>query len=99
MIRTKEELLKIVADHFGDSPTEEELSIIEDISDTVADMSAAKETDWESKYAELDAAWKKRYMDRFRNGEAAEKIKVEFEVETEPEKEAPTKFEELFEEG
>lgn len=68
-VRTKEELLEAVR---GIEGIDEDASItlIEDISDT---MSSFNDTEnWKQKYEENDAAWKKKYKDRFFSASADE---------------------------
>lgn len=52
---------------FGEPVSEEDVSLLEDITDSYNDLeaSARDTTDWRSRYEELDASWRKRYTDRF----------------------------------
>lgn len=86
---SKEELIEKVTAMAGESPSDEYISLIEDISDSFVDES----DDWKSKYEENDANWRKRYIERFSNKE----IKEEKEDEDEDEV-VKTTFEDLFEE-
>lgn len=67
----------------------EDLTILEDISDTYNDLSAKANTDWEAKYNEAREAYRARFIE----GEPDE-------PETDPEGPEPTNltFESLFEE-
>lgn len=69
-IRTREELLTQIRDIIGDSTEDNALSILEDVTDTYADLEtrAADQTDWKSKYDQLDQEWRQRYRDRFTSG-------------------------------
>lgn len=48
-----------IRERLGEDDSEEALSYLEDITDTWED--------WEEKYNNLDAEWRKRYRDRFFN--------------------------------
>lgn len=86
----KEELIEKVTRMAGESPSDDFISLIEDISDSFIEES----DDWKSKYEENDANWRKRYIERFSNKE-----EVEEEKEDEDEDEVIKKtYEDLFEE-
>ena len=71
-IKTKEEILEQVRSLLNESTSDEALSLIEDIDDTVSDFEnrTKENTDWKEKYEENDATWRKRYHDRFFNHSA-----------------------------
>ena len=65
-VLSREDLMKRLNEALGDDA---DVSILEDVADTydaVADHSDAEE--WERKYNENEAAWRKRYRDRFESG-------------------------------
>ena len=65
-VLSREDLMKRLNEALGDDA---DVSILEDVADTydaVADHSDADE--WERKYNENEAAWRKRYRDRFESG-------------------------------
>ena len=84
---SKEELIEKVTTMAGESPSDEYISLIEDISDSFVDES----DDWKSKYEENDANWRKRYIERFSN-------KEEIKEEKEDEDDVKNSYEDLFEE-
>lgn len=92
-ILSKEELQLRLQERYGQSTDDNDLSFIEDITDTydsLANDNTAKElTDLKQKYADLQ----QKYRDRFFNNGA--------EVDDEPEKEKPKvlRFEDLFKEN
>ena len=92
MVRTKDELLASIKDRFKDDTSDETISFIEDVSDTINDLEtkASDETDWKSKYEENDKQWREKYRDRFFNTEGDD-IKP---LDEEPPK--PMNFEDLF---
>ena len=91
MKRTAEELLEQAKNILGENTTDEALSFLEDISDTVT----PPDVDWEQRYKENDAEWRQKYRDRFFSDVKPEVEEYELE-ETLPQ--MKTKFEELFEE-
>lgn len=102
MVRSKDELMELVRTRIGDDTSEEAISFIEDIEDTLTDLMGRDSTDWETKFRENDEAWRKRYKERFfmtpDNNNTTPKDVVEDNAE-DLEKEGKTKsFEELFKE-
>lgn len=68
-IKTLEEIMESVRGRVGDSTDDETLSFIEDIKDTITDLSTKANNNegamWKQRYEENDATWRKRYSDRF----------------------------------
>lgn len=66
----KEDFFKRIREQIGDDTSDESIAFIEDVTDTynALEQSSKDETDWKSKYEELDESWKKRYRDRFFDG-------------------------------
>ena len=68
-VRTKDELLEIIKGRIGDDSSDETISFLEDITDTLSDYEekAAKsdEEDWKTKYEENDKMWREKYRERF----------------------------------
>lgn len=65
-VLSREDLMKRLNESLGEDA---DVSIMEDVADTydaIADHSDADE--WERRYNENDAAWRKRYRDRFECG-------------------------------
>lgn len=96
-VRTREELITTVTSMFGENPSDEQISLLEDITDTVEDYEdrLSDTTDWKTKYEENDKEWRKRYTDRFNNTEP----KPEPTPDPDPEPEVITTYEELFKEN
>lgn len=70
-IKTVEELMNSVRNQLGGDTSDSALTLIEDISDTMADLTNRANSDpenWEQKYKDNDAEWRKRYHDRFFSG-------------------------------
>lgn len=89
-VSTKEDLIARISESFGENLSDDNISLLEDVADTI-DSFSDKE-DWKTKYEENDASWRKRYKERFEG-------KVDDIHDDDPEIEhydAPTKFEDLF---
>lgn len=65
---SKEDLLKKISERIGDDNSDEALSLLEDVSDTIKDFEERDSEDWKAKYEENDAKWRKKYRERFENG-------------------------------
>lgn len=87
--RSKEELLKSLSELLGDGATSDAaIALTEDIADTVD----AGGVDWEARYNQLDAEWRKKYHDRFFSASEPEE-EDPYTPDPEPEK---VTFESLF---
>lgn len=74
MILSKDELLKKVAERIGEDTSDEAISFIEDITDTISDFEnkLSDTTDWKAKYEQNNEEWKKKYKERFFNSDVKE---------------------------
>lgn len=89
-VSTKEDLIARISESFGENLSDDNISLLEDVADTI-DSFSDKE-DWKTKYEENDASWRKRYKERFEG-------KGDVIHDNEPvieDYDAPTKFEDLF---
>lgn len=84
MVLTKEEFLTKIKERIGENPTDEDIAFVEDMSDTIDSLSQGD--DWQKKYEENDAMWRKKYTERF------------FTPNKEPEKETDKETEEKIDE-
>lgn len=71
-VRTREEIMEAVRQRFNDDTSDDTLTFIEDISDTLNNYENSINTEWETKYNELNAryqnldnSWRQRYRERF----------------------------------
>lgn len=102
MVKTKDEILESIKAKIGDDNSDENIALLENISDTLNDYEnkTKENTDWKTKYEENDKAWRKKYTDRFFNNDDIEdgtdKIIIE---DKEDDKQEVTTFEELFSTG
>lgn len=73
-IKTKAELLESLRSLLNENTSDEALSLIEDIDDTVSDYETktTDSTNWKEKYENNDAEWRKRYHDRFFNSSSSD---------------------------
>lgn len=86
-VSTKEDLVARISASFGENLSDDNISLLEDLSDTI-DSFSDKE-DWKTKYEENDASWRKRYKERFEGKGDDGNSGIE-------PYDAPTKFEDLF---
>ena len=68
-VRTKDELLEIIKGRIGNDTSDETISFIEDITDTLSDYEEkatnSDNEDWKTKYEENDKMWREKYRERF----------------------------------
>ena len=97
MIRSKDELITMISQRIGEDNSDEAITLLEDISDTLTDFESktADSTNWKEKYEENDKEWRDRYKERFMNGDAPD------DKPFDEDDEAPKRysFEDLFKEG
>lgn len=95
-VKTREEIMEAIRKRIGEDTSDEAISLLEDVTDTFADYETkvADKTDWKAKYDEMDANWRKKYIDRF-SGKTGEEVKDEQEEQIKDDSE-PRTFDELF---
>ena len=93
-VKTREEILEGLRGRFGEEPTDDDIALLEDITDTFTDFETktSDATNWKNKYEENDKAWKKKYSDRFFS---KDDIDNHDELD-EPESKSMKTFEDLF---
>ena len=98
-VKTREEILEAIKSKIGEDTSDDSISLLEDITDTMDDYETrvADKTDWKNKYDELDATWRRKYIERF-SGKTGEDIKNEQEEQIKDDSE-PRTFDELFTES
>ena len=94
---TKEQLTDKVKKLLSENPTDDEISLLEDLTDTFDSFSANNSSDngdklkeaedkvkeWEQKYNDNDAMWRKKYTDRFNGKDVTEIPEVKKSLEAE----------------
>lgn len=95
-VKTRDEIMEAIRKRIGEDTSDEAISLLEDVTDTLEDYETkvADKTDWKTKYDEMDASWRKKYMDRF-SGKTGEEVKEEQEEQIKDDSELRT-FDELF---
>ena len=97
-IKTKDEILASIKEKFADDFSDETISFIEDVSDTLSDYETKANgdgTDWKAEAKRIDNEWREKYKARFFSGSKEDEPDIEPEFD-EPK---PLKFEDLFKEG
>lgn len=98
-IKTQEELLTSIKGLLADDTSDEAISLLEDVTDTLGSFSSTNNDneDWKKKYEENDKEWRQKYRDRFFNTGSSDDGKSDDKFEPEPEPEpAIRKFDDLF---
>lgn len=74
-ILTKEDFIKRVNEKIGDDTSDEAIAFLEDMTDTINDLSekTSDSTDWKKKYEDNDKAWREKYRERFNGTSSSEK--------------------------
>lgn len=70
-VRTREEIMEQLSTRIGDDTSDEAISLIEDITDTLNDFESRANgdgTDWKAEYEKNDKEWREKYISRFKNG-------------------------------
>lgn len=83
-VRTTQEIIDALKESFGESPDDNQLAMLEDVSDTFSDLNEKCSEDWKTKYEENDKAWRKRYTDRFSGKDVSEPSPPEDDTEPKP---------------
>lgn len=94
-IKTREEIMNSINERFGEQSDDETLAFIEDVSDTLTDLTEKAQgdgTDWKKKYEDNDKEWRQKYRDRF----FTKVDEPDVEPDVDPELKKPTRFEDLF---
>ena len=96
-VKNKDEILEAIKTRVGDNTDDETISLLEDVSDTLADLEtrANGNENWKTKYEENDKLWRERYTNRFFSKEPEPDPKLD----PEPEPEVKKTFSDLFKEG
>ena len=96
-VRTKDELLEIIRGRIGDDTSDETISFIEDITDTLSDYEEkatnSDTEDWKTKYEENDKMWREKYRERFFNKKVENEEDEDFDDEVKS-----LSYDDLFEE-
>ena len=100
MIKSKEELIEEIRAVVGDDTSDNVITLIENVSDTMTELETSDGEEWKQKFEENDKMWREKYISRFTEG-ATEPTAEPTEPTTEPKEDDEEKektFEDLFEE-
>lgn len=91
------ELIDTARTIIGENTSDEALGFMDDLSDTMNDFDARTKdsTNWEQKYLENDANWRKRYADRFNGKPVDDEVDDSYELPDPPKKTYLDLFEEV----
>lgn len=67
-VRSSQEIMNSLKGIIGENNSDEALSLIEDVADTMRDYETRVGEDWKSKYEENDSMWRNKYKERFFSG-------------------------------
>lgn len=96
-IKTKEELLESIKSRIGDDTSDETITFLEDVTDTLSDYeerSKGDGEDWKTKYEENDKYWREKYRERF----FSKDVVVKEELDDEDDEPKSMSYDDLFEE-
>lgn len=67
MVKSKDDILSTISAVLGENNSEDAITLLEDITDTLDDYETRTKdsTAWKQKYEENDKAWRQKYKDRF----------------------------------
>lgn len=95
-IKNLSEIIESARTIIGENTSDEALAFMEDLSDTMTDFDNRTQdaTNWQERYQENDAKWRKKYADRF-NGKPVEEEDDSYELPEPPKKSYLDLFEEV----
>lgn len=92
---TRDKIIERIVSRMGeDNKSDEDIKLIEDLTDTFDDYERRAGEDWRTKYEENDRQWRDRYVARFMNKDIEDEIETK-EVRVEDER---LSYDDLFKE-
>lgn len=83
-VKSREEIMEGLRTRIGEDTSDDALSFIEDVQDTLDSLSNTDTENWRQRYEENDAQWRQKYRDRFfSKGEDGEDDTIEGETSSE----------------
>lgn len=99
-VRTKEEIMQMIRERVGENTDDDTIKFVEDVSDTLDDYDNKTGTaaEWEQRYNDNDAEWRKRYTERFFSAAPTgdQNTSPDPDPEDPADHEAPKTYDELF---
>lgn len=94
-VKKIDEIMAAVRARIGEDTSDEALSFVEDIHDTLNSLYSSDNENWKQKYEQNDAEWRARYKERFFNPDKP----ADTDPEQQPEQAEKLTFDKLFEQG
>nr|DAH76448.1 MAG TPA: hypothetical protein [Caudoviricetes sp.] len=94
MVKTKDEIMEEIRTYIGDRSDDQTISLVENISDTIDDYAA--HGDYDTKLMAVEEEWRKKYMERFFEGDKEEKISEVKEEKEDNDKSEEIKIDDLY---
>lgn len=94
MVKTKDEIMEEIRAYIGDRSDDQTIALVENISDTIDDYAA--HGDYDTKLMAVEEEWRKKYMERFFEGDKEEKISEVKEEKEDNDKSEEIKIEDLY---
>ena len=71
-VKSREEIIAQITSTIGDSTSDEAITLLEDVNDTLNSLAEknADGTDWKSEAERIDKEWREKYIARFSNSSA-----------------------------
>lgn len=95
-VKTIDEIMESVKARIGDDTSDDALSFVEDVQDTLHSLTNDNNENWKQRYEENDRAWRQKYRDRFFKGEDDPEPDTDPDTDTGEHK--PLTFDNLFKE-
>ena len=95
-IKSKEDILSAIRERFAEDNSDEAISFIEDVSDTITDLENKAKgdgKDWQAEAKRIDNEWREKYKARFFSGKTEDE--PDEDLDDEPEVKS-YRFEDLF---
>lgn len=64
-VRTNDEIMQLLRERIGEDTSDEAISLLSDVSDTLTSYADNSNINWKEKYEQNDADWRKKYKERF----------------------------------
>nr|DAW58782.1 MAG TPA: hypothetical protein [Caudoviricetes sp.] len=93
VVKKDEIVERIISRMDEDNKSDEDIKLIEDVTDTFDFYENQIKEDWKQKYEENDRQWREKYVSRFMNKEIEDKPETVVEID-----DKVLKYEDLFEE-
>ena len=84
-VKSREEILNQINARIGDDNSDEALTLIEDVTDTFAELESRANgdgTDWKAEAERIEKEWRKKYRERFSSGSSNEDDSIDSNGDT-----------------